>query len=101
MAGDKNHVQYTEICNFLMNLIAKIEGEGYVPDLNSKLAIAFGLLRTKPGTTIRIMKNLRICNDCHNASKFISASFERKLIIKDGNRFHIFQNGVCSCKDYW
>ncbi|KAI3857605.1 hypothetical protein MKW98_028869, partial [Papaver atlanticum] len=64
----------------------KIECEGYVPDLNSvfqdltddakrdilyhhseKLAIAFGLLRTKPRTTIRIMKNLRICNDCHNA----------------------------------
>ncbi|KAI3857601.1 hypothetical protein MKW98_028865 [Papaver atlanticum] len=120
MAGDKNHIQYPEICNFLMNLIAKIECEGYVPDLNSvfqdltddaerdvlyhhseKLAIAFGLLRTKPGTTIRVMKNLRICNDCHNASKFISTSFERKLIIKDGNRFHIFQNGICSCKDYW
>ncbi|XP_026439282.1 putative pentatricopeptide repeat-containing protein At3g23330 [Papaver somniferum] len=35
MAGDKNHLQYPEICNFLMNLIAKIECEGYVPDLIS------------------------------------------------------------------
>ncbi|KAI3446047.1 hypothetical protein Pfo_002712 [Paulownia fortunei] len=44
---------------------------------SEKLAIAFGLMRTKPGTIIRITKNLRICNDCHSASKFISKGKER------------------------
>ncbi|OVA14957.1 Pentatricopeptide repeat [Macleaya cordata] len=120
MAGDKYHPQYPEISDFLRSLIERIEAAGHVPDTkfvfqdvpdevkrdllyhhSEKLAIAFGLLRSKPGTTIRIVKNLRICNDCHNASKFISKTFGRELIIKDINHFHTFQDGVCSCKDFW
>ncbi|KAF9608835.1 hypothetical protein IFM89_011873 [Coptis chinensis] len=120
MAGDKDHPHYAEIRESLKNLITKIEAVGYVPDTKSvfqdvpddtkidilfhhseKLAIAFGLLMTQTGTTIRIMKNLRICSDCHTASKFISKAVGREIIIKDANRFHLFKDGVCSCSDYW
>ena len=69
---------------------------------SEKLAIAFGLMRTKSKTSdIRVIKNLRICNDCHSACKFISRVYERTLVVKDSNRFHIFQQGRCSCNDYW
>ncbi|CAL1358687.1 unnamed protein product [Linum trigynum] len=68
---------------------------------SEKLAIAFGLLSTEPGTEIRIFKNLRICLDCHTASKYISRVTQRVIVARDANRFHRFEDGVCSCGDYW
>ncbi|KAK6273329.1 hypothetical protein POUND7_010412 [Theobroma cacao] len=68
---------------------------------SEKLAIAFGLISTKPGTTIRIVKNLRVCGNCHSATKLISKIFNKEIIARDRNRFHHFKDGFCSCKDYW
>ena len=68
---------------------------------SEKLAIAFGLINTSPSIAIRITKNLRMCGDCHNATKFISKIVRREIIVRDANRFHYFRNGFCSCKDYW
>ncbi|KAK6925020.1 DYW domain [Dillenia turbinata] len=39
---------------------------------NEMLAIAFAILSTPPGTSIRVAKNLRICVDCHNFAKVLS-----------------------------
>ncbi|KAJ6406246.1 hypothetical protein OIU84_009884 [Salix udensis] len=47
---------------------------------SEKLAIAFALLNTPPGTLIRIVKNLRICDDCHSATKFISKIYNREIV---------------------
>lgn len=68
---------------------------------SERLALAFALLRTPYGSPIRIIKNLRICFDCHAVIKFISNHTRREIIIRDINRFHHFENGVCSCGDYW
>lgn len=65
------------------------------------LAIAFGLISTTKGRTIRITNNLRTCSSCHTAIKFISSNVHRKIIVRDFNRFHHFQHGLCSCGDYW
>ncbi|KAL5547964.1 hypothetical protein UlMin_003195 [Ulmus minor] len=75
--------------------------EGAVSHHSERLAIAFGLISTKPGTTIRIVKNLRVCGNCHSATKLISKIFNREIIARDRNRFHHFKNGSCSCNDYW
>ncbi|RWW12985.1 hypothetical protein GW17_00023327 [Ensete ventricosum] len=94
--------------------------EGYVPDTScvlhdveekekevllrghsEKLAIAFGILNTPPGSTIRVAKNLRVCNDCHEATKFIARLVDRQIILRDTRRFHHFRDGSCSCRDYW
>lgn len=93
---------------------------GYVPNLESalhdvseeqkeqlllwhseKLAIAFGLIRVPLGLPIRVFKNLRVCEDCHEATKFISAIEGRGIVVRDTTRFHHFQDGKCSCGDYW
>ncbi|XP_057465718.1 pentatricopeptide repeat-containing protein At5g66520-like [Actinidia eriantha] len=77
MAGQKDHPQYYEVEGLLKRMIERIKEAGYVADTKSvlqelsddvkfdilyrhseKLAIAFGLGRTKPGTIIRITKNL-------------------------------------------
>ncbi|KAJ0914883.1 putative tetratricopeptide-like helical domain superfamily, DYW domain-containing protein [Helianthus annuus] len=75
--------------------------EQMVSTHSEKLAIAFGLLNTRRGTTIHIRKNLRVCGDCHNATKYISLVENREIIVRDLHRFHHFKNGICSCGDYW
>ncbi|KAL6606490.1 hypothetical protein ACP70R_042143 [Stipagrostis hirtigluma subsp. patula] len=118
-SGSTNHQQAKEIYARLAKLIEEIKAVGYVPDTDSihdveddvkaqllnthseKLAIAFGLIRTSPGTTIQIKKNLRVCNDCHNATKLISLVTRREIIMRDIHRFHHFKDGKCSCGDYW
>ncbi|KAF2583439.1 hypothetical protein F2Q68_00004396 [Brassica cretica] len=68
---------------------------------SEKLAIAFGILMTPPGTTIRVTKNLRTCDDCHNFAKFVSRVYDRVVIVRDRSRFHQFKGGFCSCNDFW
>lgn len=119
--GDASHTQSKEIHLMLDEIMEKLKTEaGYVPKTNEvlfdideeeketalchhseKLAIAFGFLNTSPGTTIRIVKNLRVCEDCHTATKLISRVYKREIIVRDRVRFHQFRNGNCSCMDFW
>lgn len=118
--GYNLHPQMQEIYRELERLSWEMKAAGYVPDVSyvlndvieeekeqilchhsEKLAIAFGFLNTPPGTTIRIIKNLRACGDCHCAIKFISKMEAREIIIRDAYRFHHFKDGECSCGDYW
>ncbi|CAN1837392.1 Pentatricopeptide repeat-containing protein At3g56550 [Linum perenne] len=68
---------------------------------SEKLAIAYGLANSPEGTSLRIVKNLRVCRDCHSFTKFVSKAFNRSIIVRDRVRFHHFKDGVCSCRDYW
>lgn len=120
LAGDKTHPWINKIERKLDEMASRLKMEGYAPDTNEisldidqeeketslfrhseKLAIAFGLIAISPPTPIRIMKNLRICNDCHEAAKFISRAFNREIVVRDRHRFHHFKQGYCSCSDYW
>ncbi|CAK9174231.1 unnamed protein product [Ilex paraguariensis] len=120
VAGDKSHSQYKDIYEMLDEMGRKLKRAGYVPTTSEvlldideqdkedalnrhseKLAIAFALLKTPPGTPIRIVKNLRVCGDCHSATKFISKIYNREIVVRDRNRFHHFRDGLCSCKDFW
>lgn len=120
VSDDNLHPQAKEIYAKLKTLNEQMEAAGYVPDTkfvlhdvqeeqkgallsfhSEKLAVAFGLISTPMETTIRIMKNLRMCGDCHNAIKFISKVVKREIVVRDTNRFHHFKDGVCSCRDYW
>ncbi|XP_057821050.2 pentatricopeptide repeat-containing protein At3g12770 [Cryptomeria japonica] len=119
-AGDKSHPQSNEIYAMLDSLAQEMEKAGYVPNTNfvlhdveeeekedmlsshsEKLAIAFVLINTSPGTPIRLTKNLRVCGDCHTATKFISKIVRREIVVRDAHRFHHFKDGFCSCRDYW
>lgn len=68
---------------------------------SEKLAVAYGLLKVPEGMPIRVMKNLRVCGDCHSAIKLIAKVTRREIILRDANRFHHFKDGLCSCGDYW
>ncbi|KAF4375795.1 hypothetical protein F8388_014517 [Cannabis sativa] len=120
VVDDKSHPESDLIYDKVEDLIRRIREEGYVPDTDfvlvdveeeekeralyyhsEKLAIAYGLLRCPPSTTITVIKNLRVCGDCHNAIKHISKVSQREIVLRDANRFHRFRNGICSCGDYW
>ncbi|XP_038880689.1 pentatricopeptide repeat-containing protein At5g66520-like isoform X1 [Benincasa hispida] len=114
IAGGRNHPEAKEIYAKLNDMLEYIRTEGYVAENgieeekdnpvyyhSEKLAIAFGLLKTKAGEMLRITKNLRVCKDCHQALKLVSKVFQRKIIVRDRNRFHHFATGECSCNDYW
>lgn len=81
--------------------ISEEEKETALKYHSEKLAIAFGILNTRRGATIRVVKNLRVCDDCHAATKIISRLYEREIIVRDRARYHHFRNGQCSCKDFW
>ncbi|CAN6472453.1 unnamed protein product [Victoria cruziana] len=77
---------------------AKIEALRYHSE---KLAVAFALINTPPGSPITVIKNLRACADCHTAIKVISTIVGREITVRDSSRFHHFRDGVCSCRDFW
>lgn len=68
---------------------------------SEKLAVTFGILFLPESAPVRVMKNLRVCNDCHATIKLISKVEKREIILRDAIRFHHFSEGSCSCKDYW
>ncbi|XP_058101167.1 pentatricopeptide repeat-containing protein At4g02750 [Magnolia sinica] len=118
--GDSVHSDKEKIYAFLEELDLQIKEAGYVSATklvlhdveeeekehmlkyhSEKLAVAFGILNVPPGRPIRVIKNLRVCEDCHNAIKHISKVVRRSIILRDSNRFHHFNDGLCSCGDYW
>ncbi|GMN67329.1 hypothetical protein TIFTF001_036388 [Ficus carica] len=119
-ADDWSNPFSDQICAELEKLNDKMIAEGYVPDMNyvlhdvdesnkrkllnyhsEKLAIAFGLIFIPSGLPIRVVKNLRVCGDCHNATKYISKITKREILVRDAVRFHLFKDGTCSCGDFW
>ncbi|KAF5182986.1 Pentatricopeptide repeat-containing protein [Thalictrum thalictroides] len=120
LAGDRSHPQMAQIIERLERLNMEMKKSGYLPDTNfvlqdveqqdkenilcghsEKLAVGLGLLCTPPGSALRVIKNLRICGDCHTVIKFISMFEGREIFVRDTNRFHHFKDGMCSCGDYW
>lgn len=118
IVGDKTHPQSSAIYAKLESLSFQMREEGYKPRVDlvldtlseddkedalcghcEKLAIAFGLICTAQGTTIRVSKNLRMCADCHNVTKMISKLEMREIVVVDAYCIHRFQDGVCSCPE--
>lgn len=120
VVDDKSHPEAKMIHDELEDLLRRIKDEGYVPNTefslldveeeekvqslyyhSEKLAIAYGILKIPAPQTIRIIKNLRTCGDCHNAIKYVSKLIRREIVLRDASRFHCFRDGKCTCGDYW
>ena len=117
-ASDENPAK--EVSTKLAEIEGKMEELGYVADKNHLLhnaeeeeydgvglhhtemkALAFGLISLPHGMPVRVVKNVRMCGDCHSACKFMSTFLERELVVKDPYSFHHFRDGKCSCRDTW
>ncbi|KAG4958121.1 hypothetical protein AAZX31_15G253900 [Glycine max] len=120
VVDDYSHPDSDKIHRKLEEIMRKIKEVGFVSETESilhdvdeevktdminkhseKIALAFGLLVSNADMPLVIIKNLRICLDCHNTAKFVSLIEKRTIIIRDSKRFHHFSDGLCSCADYW
>ncbi|KAJ7957267.1 Pentatricopeptide repeat [Quillaja saponaria] len=109
-AGETFHPLKDEILCLLRELDAEMRRRGYFPDTSSvlhdmdqqekekqlfshseRLAVAYALLKAVPGTVIRIVKNLRVCGDCHTVLKLISCIRNREIYVRDSKRYHHFK----------
>lgn len=116
----ESHPENALTDSMLQEMNCRLRDSGYVPDLTNvlqdidkqekefllsqhseKQAIAFGLIHSEHGTPIRVVKNLRMCSDCHSFAKMVSKIYDREIVVRDNNRFHFFQQGLCSCHDFW
>ncbi|KAJ0780936.1 putative tetratricopeptide-like helical domain superfamily, DYW domain-containing protein [Helianthus annuus] len=119
-AGDTSHPEHEKLYSQLRCLKQPMKEAGYVPETkfvlhdidqeskeeallshSERLALSQALSTSPARSPIRIIKNLRVCGDCHNALKIISKLVGRLIVARDAKRFHHFENGVCSCGDYW
>lgn len=121
ISEDRTHPETEHIYKELNRLMRKLQEAGFTPNTNyilhdvgekekieticyhsEKLALAFALIKKPDGEIpIRIIKNIRVCGDCHEFVKFVSKIIKRTIILRDSNRFHHFTGGLCSCKDNW
>ncbi|CAO1946367.1 unnamed protein product [Urochloa humidicola] len=120
VVSDDSHPEIKEIRLVLREIAERVRRAGHKPSTaavlhdvgeeekevalcehSERLAIAYGLLKTKAPHVIRVVKNLRFCPDCHEVAKIISKSYNREIIVRDRVRFHKFKGGGCSCKDFW
>ncbi|KAK9279942.1 hypothetical protein L1049_013626 [Liquidambar formosana] len=121
LVGEELDVRYSgAVLSMIEEVVYRLKLEGYRPDVtqvlvdieeegkesslslhSEKKAVAFGLININKGVPIHIVKNLRICSDCHSFIKLVSRVYDRQIIVRDQNRFHRFENGICSCNEYW
>ncbi|KAI7739458.1 hypothetical protein M8C21_012339 [Ambrosia artemisiifolia] len=121
VSEDRAHPESEAIYRELNRIIRKLLKAGFTPNKNlvlhdvgddeklesicyhsEKLALAYALMKKPEGRkTVRILKNIRVCGDCHLFMKFVSRIIGRTIILRDSNRFHHFSAGCCSCKDLW
>ncbi|CAN6458871.1 unnamed protein product [Victoria cruziana] len=120
-AGDRSHAKSPEIYKKLRLVNGEMKAIGYVPhrglvfqhvdDEDEKeeilsqhsemLALALGLLELSSELPLWIVNNQRMCTNCHTAFQFISKISNRKITVRDTSRFHNFEHGSCSCRNFW
>ncbi|GFP81927.1 pentatricopeptide repeat-containing protein at4g32450 mitochondrial [Phtheirospermum japonicum] len=119
-AGDRSQPGHERIYLMLRGLKQQMKEAGYVPETKTvlhdvdqedkeealmahseRLAAAQGFMTSAARSPLRIIKNLRVCVDCHNALKIMSTIVGRLIVARDSKRFHHFKDGSCSCNDYW
>ncbi len=122
LMDDRNHPERKAIEAMMEEVSGKIMAMGHVPDTrwvlrnvdeehkqrllcrhSEKLAIAYGLMRTPPGSPLIVVNNLRMCGDCHSTTKLIAKAYGREIKVRDASRYHHFckDHGTCSCCDYF
>lgn len=119
-ANEIEHPEIAQVREHWEKLKNRMMNKGYRPDIkwalkpgneedkikqvcghSEKLALSYADLKVAPGKPLHIVKNLRVCGDCHEATKFLSVVLGREIHCRDASVYHHFVNGRCSCNDYF
>ena len=120
VAGEGSHPEMEGIRKMMKEIEKRVRRAGHQPETkvvlhdvgeeekemtlcehSERLAIAYGMMKIPQHGVIRVVKNLRVCGDCHEVTKIISREFGREIVVRDRVRFHHFVGGACSCGDFW
>ncbi|XP_024520628.1 pentatricopeptide repeat-containing protein At3g24000, mitochondrial [Selaginella moellendorffii] len=122
ITADTRHKRIQGIHAELEDLGQRIAKDGYAPDASKllmheraeeqrqeslfyhseRLAVGLGAIKIRGDCPLRIIRNFRMCADCHTAIKFMSKAMGRTIILRDGSsQLHRFVDGHCACRDYW
>jgi hypothetical protein len=119
--ADFLHARGEELCLKCAEIDTRIKRAGHRPNVSwatrqgseaeraeslythsERIAIAYYLLATPDGTSMRLFNTLRVCGDCHEAIKSIAKVYAREIHVRDRSRWHVFgTDGTCSCGDYF
>ncbi|CAF0902753.1 unnamed protein product [Adineta steineri] len=121
-AHDQSHPRSKEIYAEAQRISAELIKYGHVHDASwitrplgehetaesvlcshsERLAIAFNFIEGRKPSFIQITNNLRVCGDCHQATKLIAKIRQVEIVVRDANCIHHFStNGTCSCQDHF
>ncbi|CAF1191039.1 unnamed protein product [Adineta ricciae] len=98
---NKSYYNNDIVITSAIHMLMKFDLVNDAERLFRQLAIAFNFIQQPPPSIIQISKNLRICGDCHAATKLITKLRRCEIIIRDANRIHHFSNGEYSCQDHF
>ncbi|KAK9271156.1 hypothetical protein L1049_026745 [Liquidambar formosana] len=115
VAGDRSKPYSDLLYSWIENIAEKVKAPDFHDTLyveeekedicgfhSEKVAFAFALIGSPSAPqSIRIVKNLRMCGDCHQSAKYISLTYGCEIYLNDSKCFHHFKDGHCSCGDYW
>lgn len=65
------------------------------------IAVAYAMRRLTRGEPIRMLKNVPVRPDGHDALKRASRVLLRPIFVRDTRAHHQFRDGRCSCGDHW
>ncbi|OEL14303.1 Pentatricopeptide repeat-containing protein [Dichanthelium oligosanthes] len=117
LTDDESHPQIREIKTVLEGIYERMKASGcaavesHSPEdkevskddifcgHSERLAVAFGLINTAPGTPVSVTKNQYTCQSCHGILKMISNIVRRDIIVRDSKQLHHFKDGSCTCGD--
>jgi len=92
---------WIEVNNEVHTFVVDDQDNPLMIEIHAELQRFSGLINTAPSSPLQIRENLRVCEDCQTSTKFISKIVGKGIMVRDANCFHHFENGVCSCMDYW
>lgn len=69
-----------------MDLANELSIKGHL--FNMQIEATHEKISSVPGSVVRVVKNLRVCRDCHRYIAFLSKVYGRDIIVRDTNHFH-------------
>ncbi|KAK1681871.1 hypothetical protein QYE76_042719 [Lolium multiflorum] len=90
---------YEPDTTFVLHDVEEYQKRHFLMYHSAKLAATYGLLMAGSRQVIRVVKNIRMCGDCHSFLEHASAATGKEISVRDSSGFHIFKGGICSCRE--
>eukprot|EP01124_Arcella_intermedia_P029726 TRINITY_DN6362_c0_g5_i1.p1 TRINITY_DN6362_c0_g5~~TRINITY_DN6362_c0_g5_i1.p1 ORF type:complete len:406 (-),score=74.33 TRINITY_DN6362_c0_g5_i1:91-1173(-) len=118
LAHESEHPEIHKINILSKKIVQNLQKHGYNPNISwvsknisndlkikdlcehsERYALVYALMNLPQDEPLIIFKNLRVCGDCHEFTKYFSFVYNKEIRLRDAAVWHIFKNGKCACND--